>query len=208
MYPPYIHTHILTYTYVHTYILSKTESTAGESIGKLLRDPKCFLTKLCLTWNMIRFASGVALTRALTVNTSLTFLDVRYACMYVLYVCTMYMIVCILYMYVLRISVRGCLVTSMNERFLYYMYAYMYAYMPAYVSPHITNIRRSIPQSNPFFVIIDLQSNITIHTYPHIHTYIHTYMQQLQRPGPCGRRSAGRGALVQQDLNHAKHRPQ
>eukprot|EP01035_Chromulina_nebulosa_P029932 gene29932-39734_t len=39
-------------------------------------DPKCFITKLRLTWNMIRFSSGVALTKSLAFNTSLTFLDV------------------------------------------------------------------------------------------------------------------------------------
>lgn len=53
-------------------------TTAGESIGKLLQNASCSLTRLRLTWNMIRFASGVALVQSLSVNTSLTYLDVSY----------------------------------------------------------------------------------------------------------------------------------
>jgi hypothetical protein len=53
-------------------------STAGESIGKLLQNQNCSLTRLRLTWNMIRFSSGVALVKAIAVNNSLTSLDVSY----------------------------------------------------------------------------------------------------------------------------------
>ena len=50
----------------------------GESIGQLLEDSMCSLTKLRVTWNMIRFASGVYLAKSIAFNTSLTYLDVSY----------------------------------------------------------------------------------------------------------------------------------
>ena len=54
------------------------QDTAGVSIGELLMDSRCSLTKLQVAWNMIRFLSGVALMRAIKHSHSLTYLDISY----------------------------------------------------------------------------------------------------------------------------------
>lgn len=52
--------------------------TAGEAVGKLLRDPRCSIETLKLSWNMIRFKSGTELVGALRENQRITYLDISY----------------------------------------------------------------------------------------------------------------------------------
>lgn len=48
------------------------------ALGNLLSDPRCTLETLNLSWNMLRFKSGIALVRSLKFNASLTYLDLSY----------------------------------------------------------------------------------------------------------------------------------
>eukprot|EP00602_Paraphysomonas_sp_CaronLab_P004794 CAMPEP_0185021358 /NCGR_PEP_ID=MMETSP1103-20130426/4051_1 /TAXON_ID=36769 /ORGANISM="Paraphysomonas bandaiensis, Strain Caron Lab Isolate" /LENGTH=1351 /DNA_ID=CAMNT_0027552843 /DNA_START=296 /DNA_END=4348 /DNA_ORIENTATION=+ len=52
--------------------------TATEALASLLRSPTCKLEELKVSWNMIRLDSGVDFARSLSVNRSLTYLDVSY----------------------------------------------------------------------------------------------------------------------------------
>jgi hypothetical protein len=56
----------------------KPHETAGMALGSLLSDPRCTMETLNLSWNMLRFQSGIELVRAIRVNTSLTHLDLSY----------------------------------------------------------------------------------------------------------------------------------
>lgn len=56
----------------------KCPETAGVALGNLLSDPRCSMETLKLSWNMLRFKSGIALVRSLKVNASLTYLDLSY----------------------------------------------------------------------------------------------------------------------------------
>lgn len=53
--------------------------TGGEAIADLLRDTQCCrLTKLHLGWNMLRLGGAIDLAQSLSVNDTLTYLDLSY----------------------------------------------------------------------------------------------------------------------------------
>jgi Ca2+-binding EF-hand superfamily protein len=56
----------------------KCKETAAVALGNMLARRSCTLETLKLSWNMIRFKSGVFLARSLALNTSLTHLDLSY----------------------------------------------------------------------------------------------------------------------------------
>ena len=55
--------------------------TAGEAFAELLEHENCGLTKLEISWNMIRGESAETFADAVSVNTSLTYLDLSYNAM-------------------------------------------------------------------------------------------------------------------------------
>jgi Ran GTPase-activating protein (RanGAP) involved in mRNA processing and transport len=52
--------------------------TGSEALADLLESNTCFVTSLCLCWNMIRLDGAVSFAESLGVNSFLTHLDVSY----------------------------------------------------------------------------------------------------------------------------------
>ncbi len=53
-------------------------ATGGKLLSSMLSEPSCKVRSLNVSWNMIRFDSGVALVNSLKRNSSLTYLNVSY----------------------------------------------------------------------------------------------------------------------------------
>jgi Ran GTPase-activating protein (RanGAP) involved in mRNA processing and transport len=55
--------------------------TGGESLANLLRENKCTLQSLIVSWNMIRLTGAKDFCQSLSVNKTLTYLDISYNCL-------------------------------------------------------------------------------------------------------------------------------
>lgn len=72
--------------------------TGGETLADFFASSTCHLNHVNLAWNSIRLDSAMELMKSIAVNSTLTFLDLRYCTvLYLLYFVVFFALFCILY---------------------------------------------------------------------------------------------------------------